>query len=66
MGGEYGYCIVTDNGMMKAWKLARYAFAGWLPGGRRYCVVCNHRVWRFMPCRGEAPAESPRWRAQWG
>ena len=30
-------------------KLARYAIAGWLPGGARLCSVCNHRVWRFMP-----------------
>jgi SAM-dependent methyltransferase len=30
-------------------KLAKYAVAGWLPGGRRHCVMCGHRVWRFMP-----------------
>lgn len=30
-------------------KLAKYAIAGWLPGGRCYCVMCGHRVWRFMP-----------------
>lgn len=30
-------------------KLAKYAFAGWVPGGRRHCVMCGHRVWRFMP-----------------
>ncbi len=32
-------------------KLVPYIFAGWLPGGRRQCVVCGHRVWRFMPFR---------------
>ncbi len=30
-------------------KLARYAIAGWLPFGRRHCVICRHAVWRFMP-----------------
>ena len=30
-------------------KLAKYALAGWLPGGRRRCVMCGHAVWRFMP-----------------
>lgn len=30
-------------------RLLRYFFAGWLPGGRHYCVMCNHHVWRFMP-----------------
>lgn len=33
-------------------KLAKYAFAGWLPGGRRQCVMCGHHVWRFMPYMG--------------
>lgn len=36
-------------------KLAKYALAGWLPGGRCYCVMCGHQVWRFMPyMRGSA------------
>ena len=30
-------------------KLAKYALAGWLPGGRFHCVMCGHQVWRFMP-----------------
>jgi len=30
-------------------KMARYALAGWLPFGRRHCVICGHAVWRFMP-----------------
>lgn len=30
-------------------KLTRYALAGWVPGGRCHCVMCGHRVWRFMP-----------------
>jgi hypothetical protein len=25
--------------------------AGWLPGGRRACVLCGHKVWRYMPYR---------------
>ncbi|MBS0575402.1 MAG: methyltransferase domain-containing protein [Proteobacteria bacterium] len=29
--------------------MARYALAGWLPFGRRHCVICGHAVWRFMP-----------------
>lgn len=33
-------------------KLIAYGLAGWLPGGSRHCVVCEHRVWRFMPYRG--------------
>ncbi|TAL86626.1 MAG: class I SAM-dependent methyltransferase [Rhodanobacter sp.] len=34
---------------MNLTKLAKYALAGWLPGGRRQCIMCGHRVWRFMP-----------------
>lgn len=30
-------------------KLARYALAGWVPGGQCQCTLCGHRVWRFMP-----------------
>jgi SAM-dependent methyltransferase len=30
-------------------KILRYAMAGWIPGGQRHCVICNHKVWRFMP-----------------
>lgn len=30
-------------------KLAKYALAGWLPGGHKQCVMCGHHVWRFMP-----------------
>lgn len=36
---------------MNPLKLVRYAFAGWVPGGRHHCVVCGHVVWRFMPYR---------------
>jgi SAM-dependent methyltransferase len=32
-------------------KLLRYGLAGWIYGGRRECVLCGHRVWRFMPYR---------------
>lgn len=35
----------------KVVKLVRYAVAGWLPGGSRFCVMCSHRVWRYMPYR---------------
>ncbi len=38
--------------MMRLIKLARYALAGWLPGGRFHCVMCGHKVWRFMPYLG--------------
>ena len=36
---------------MNPLKLIRYALAGWIPGGRRHCVICDHEVWRFMPYR---------------
>ncbi|MFK2903231.1 methyltransferase domain-containing protein [Dyella ginsengisoli] len=40
---------------MKLFKTAKYALAGWLPGGRCHCVMCGHRVWCFMPyMRGSA------------
>lgn len=40
-------------------KLAKYALAGWLPGGHCYCIMCGHRVWRFMPyMRGSAGTPS--------
>lgn len=32
-------------------KLFRYALAGLVPGGTRRCVICEHRVWRFMAYR---------------
>lgn len=35
----------------KVAKLARYAISGWVPGGRRYCIICSYPVWRFMPYR---------------
>lgn len=44
-------------------KLFPYAMAGWLPGGRRYCVLCEHKVWRFMPYRGGSRSVSPLMRA---
>lgn len=37
--------------MVDPLKLIRYALAGWIPGGRRHCVICDHKVWRFMPYR---------------
>lgn len=37
--------------MKNPFKLVRYALAGWIPGGRRHCVLCGHQVWRFMPYR---------------
>jgi len=40
-----------------------YALAGWLPGGRRYCVLCEHKVWRFMPYRRGVRSVSPLMRA---
>ena len=32
-------------------KLIPYALAGWIPGGRKLCIVCGHSVWRFIPYR---------------
>ena len=32
-------------------RLAKYAAAGWIPGGPCHCIMCDHRVWRFMPYR---------------
>jgi len=40
-------------------KLVRYAIAGWLPGGRRRCAICGHRVWRFMPYRVGSRSSPP-------
>lgn len=40
-------------------KLVPYAVSGWLPGGRRQCVVCGNRVWRFMPYRQGASGVAP-------
>lgn len=37
--------------MQSFWKLFSYGFAGWLPGGRKRCVICGGHVWRFMPYR---------------
>ena len=44
-------------------KLVRYALAGWIPGGSRRCVICGHRVWRFMPYRSGRRGMSPLMRA---
>lgn len=48
---------------LKPLRLMRYAAAGWLPGGRRTCVLCGHRVWRFMPYAGGSKASAPLMRA---
>lgn len=40
-------------------KLLPYAMAGWLSGGRKHCVFCDHRVWRFMPYRGGSRGTPP-------
>lgn len=41
--------------VMNPLRLARYAIAGWVPGGSCRCVMCGHRIWRFMPyMRGSA------------
>lgn len=44
---------------MNPLKLVRYALAGWIPGGRCRCVICGHRVWRFMPYRKGSRAGPP-------
>lgn len=40
-------------------KILPYALAGWLPGGRCHCVLCDHRVWRFMPYRNGSRGVAP-------
>lgn len=49
--------------MMNLWKLAHYALAGWVPGGHRLCVMCDHRVWRYMPYRKGSRDVPPLMRA---
>lgn len=40
-------------------KLLRYGLAGWTPGGRYECILCGHRVWRFMPYKGGTRSAPP-------
>jgi len=40
-------------------KLVPYFLAGWVPGGRKRCVICGHRVWRFMPYRQGSRGVAP-------
>lgn len=40
-------------------KIVPYAIAGWIPGGRRLCVLCGHHVWRFMPYRSGSRGVAP-------
>ena len=40
-------------------RLFKYGVAGWFPGGARFCVLCGHRVWRFMPYRGGSRHSPP-------
>ncbi|WPL18304.1 biotin biosynthesis protein BioC [Thiorhodovibrio winogradskyi] len=40
-------------------NLVPYFLAGWLPGGRKRCIICGHRVWRFMPYRQGSRSVSP-------
>lgn len=44
-------------------KLVSYVLAGWFPGGRRQCVICGNRVWRFMPYRQGARGVVPLMKA---
>lgn len=48
---------------MNPLKLLRYGMAGWLPGGRRACVLCGHKVWRYMPYRNGSRGVPPLMRA---
>lgn len=41
------------------YKLLRYGLAAWIPGGRRYCLLCGHKVWRFMPYRRGSRSVAP-------
>lgn len=36
---------------MKLSRTVKRISAGWMPGGRCYCPICGHRVWRFLPYR---------------
>ena len=45
--------------MIASMRLVRYAIAGWLPGGSYDCVMCGHKVWRFMPYRTGSPGAPP-------
>ncbi|NYZ62824.1 class I SAM-dependent methyltransferase [Luteimonas deserti] len=40
-------------------KVLPYAISGWIPGGRRHCVLCGRRVWRFMPYRNGSRSVAP-------
>lgn len=40
-------------------RILAYAAAGWIPGGRRHCVLCNRKVWRFMPYRTGSSGAPP-------
>ncbi|MDR7097745.1 SAM-dependent methyltransferase [Lysobacter niabensis] len=37
-------------------RLAIYLVAGWMPAGRRRCIMCGHAVWKFMPYRHDCDA----------
>lgn len=50
---------IAGGGMLQPRKLVSYALAGWTPGGRRQCVLCGHRVWRFMPYRRGSRGVAP-------
>lgn len=40
-------------------KILRYVLAGWTPLGQKYCSICDHTVWRFMPYRRGSRSISP-------
>jgi SAM-dependent methyltransferase len=48
---------------MDVMRLAKYALAGWTPGGKFHCVMCDHRIWRFMPYMGGSANSPPLMRA---
>ncbi len=45
--------------MLHPIRTLRRALAGWMPGGRRQCAVCNRQVWRFMPYRSGSQSKPP-------
>jgi hypothetical protein len=48
---------------MNPLKLLRFALAGYLPFGPRYCVACDNRIWRYMPYRNGSASVSELLRA---
>lgn len=42
---------------MKGFRFAKRMLHKHLPGGRRFCTVCESQVWTFLPYRGGKPSD---------